>query len=236
MPRDRYQLGTILTLLTAEPALPSTSPYRAIFAAPGAKEFSAAGFLGRMTLSMAGIGVVTMVSELTGRYGLAGALSATLALSAASLGPQISRLVDRHGQRRVLRPATLVALTAVCGLLLSAHRGWPDWTLFVFAAGAGCVPSVGSMARARWAAIYGALPARRTPRTPGSPSSTRSASSSGRSSRSGCPPPGSRRRARCWPPASWRPGSLADRAAGRRARTASAWAAHRPSALRSRGL
>lgn len=135
--------------------MPSTSPYRAIFAAPGTKGFSAAGFLGRMTLSMAGIGVVTMVSELTGRYGLAGALSAMLALSAASIGPQLSRLVDRHGQRRVLRPATLVALTAVCGLLLSAHRGWPDWTLFLFAAGAGCVPSVGSMVRARWAAIYG---------------------------------------------------------------------------------
>ncbi|MET8013142.1 MFS transporter [Streptomyces sp. NPDC005271] len=129
-------------------------PYRAILATPGAKAFSAAGFVGRMTLSMTGIGVVTMVSELTGRYGLAGALSATLALSAAAVGPQISRLVDRHGQRRVLRPATLVALAALAGLLLSAQRDWPDWTLFVLAASAGCVPSVGSMVRARWAAIH----------------------------------------------------------------------------------
>ncbi|MFI6054770.1 MFS transporter [Streptomyces violascens] len=130
------------------------SPYRAIFAAPGTKGFSAAGLLGRMPLSMMGIGIVTMVSQLTGRYGLAGALSATLAMSAAVVGPQISRLVDRHGQRRVLRPATLVAVAAVAGLLLCAQQGAPDWTLFVFAAGAGCVPSVGSMVRARWAAIY----------------------------------------------------------------------------------
>lgn len=53
------------------------SPYRALFAAPGTKGFSTAGFLGRMPLSMMGIGVVTMISQLTGRYGLAGALSAT---------------------------------------------------------------------------------------------------------------------------------------------------------------
>ncbi|UNO39543.1 MFS transporter [Streptomyces sp. MST-110588] len=130
------------------------SPYRAIFGRPGTVAFSAAGLLGRMPLSMLGIGVVTMVSQLTGRYGLAGALSATLALSAAVLGPQVSRLVDRHGQRRVLRPATLLTVTAVAGLLLSAQQGWPDWTLFVFAAGAGSMPSVGSMVRARWAAIH----------------------------------------------------------------------------------
>ncbi|MEU0625781.1 MFS transporter [Streptomyces rubiginosohelvolus] len=130
------------------------SPYRAIFSAPGTKGFSAAGFLGRMPLSMMGIGVVTMVSQLTGRYGLAGALSATLAMSAAVCGPQVSRLVDRYGQRRVLRPVTLVAVAAVAGLLVCAQQGAPEWTLFVFSVGAGCVPSVGSMVRSRWAEIY----------------------------------------------------------------------------------
>ncbi|MFI9238097.1 MFS transporter [Streptomyces sp. NPDC053079] len=135
-----------------------SSPYTAIFAAPGSKGFAAAGFLGRLPLSMMGIGIVTMVSQLTGRYGLAGALSATMALSAAVCGPQVSRLVDRLGQRRVLRPATAIALVAVAGLLVSAQQRWPDWTLFVFSAGAGCVPSVGSMVRARWAAIYGGSP------------------------------------------------------------------------------
>ncbi|MER6567706.1 MFS transporter [Streptomyces sp. NPDC001093] len=130
------------------------SPYRALFTEPGTKAFSAAGFLGRMPLSMMGIGVVTMVSQLTGRYRLAGALSATIALSAAVIGPQISRLVDQHGQRRVLRPATLVALTAAAGLLLAAYAKWPEWVLFVCAAGIGSVPSLGAMIRARWAALY----------------------------------------------------------------------------------
>ncbi|MGW0997053.1 MFS transporter [Streptomyces sp. NPDC002523] len=134
------------------------SPYRALFAEPGTKAFSAAGFLGRMPLSMMGIGVVTMVSQISGRYGLAGALSATIALSAAVIGPQISRLVDQHGQRRVLRPATLAALAAATGLLLAAHLRWPDWTLFVCAAGIGSVPSLGAMIRARWAALYAGTP------------------------------------------------------------------------------
>ncbi|OON75107.1 MFS transporter [Streptomyces tsukubensis] len=131
-----------------------SSPYRAIFSAPASRGFSAAGLLGRMPLAMMGIGIVTMISQLTGRYGLAGGLSATVALSAAAIGPQISRLVDRHGQRKVLRPATLAALAAVTGLLLATKFGLPDWTLFAFAACVGAVPSIGSMIRARWAALY----------------------------------------------------------------------------------
>ncbi|MEV6173879.1 MFS transporter [Streptomyces sp. NPDC051954] len=130
------------------------SPYLALFAAPGSKGFAAAGFLGRMPLSMMGIGVVTMISQLTGRYGLAGALSATIALAAAIAGPQVSRLVDQYGQRRVLRPATLVSLAAAALLLFAAHYGWPDWVLFVACVGIGCVPSIGAMIRARWAALY----------------------------------------------------------------------------------
>ena len=134
------------------------SPYRALFAVPGTKSFSAAGFLGRMPLSMMGVGVVTMISQLTGRYGLAGALSATIALSAAVAGPQVSRLVDRYGQRRVLRPATLLALSAAALLLFAAHYGWPDWVLYVACVGIGCVPSVGAMIRARWAGLYRGTP------------------------------------------------------------------------------
>ncbi|MFJ2951361.1 MFS transporter [Streptomyces sp. NPDC087226] len=134
------------------------SPYRALFAAPGSRAFSAAGFLGRMPLSMMGIGVVTMISQLTGRYGLAGALSAALALSAAVAGPQVSRLVDQYGQRRVLRPATLISLAAAALLLFAAHYEWPEWVLFVACVGIGCVPSLGSMIRARWAALYRGTP------------------------------------------------------------------------------
>lgn len=134
------------------------SPYRAIFAVPGARAFSSAGLLGRMPVSMLGIGIVTMVSQVTGRYGLAGALSATLALAASVLGPQIARRVDRYGQSRVLRPVTACAVLAVAGLLVCVRAGAPDWTLFVCCATAGAMPSLGSMVRARWAGILRGRP------------------------------------------------------------------------------
>ncbi|MFF5703950.1 MFS transporter [Streptomyces sp. NPDC012794] len=130
------------------------SPYRAIFAAPGTKGFSAAGLIGRLPISMVGVGILTMISEMTGRYAMASALTGTLALAAAFVGPLVSRLVDQYGQRRVLRPATVVSVAAVTGLVLAAAYGLPDWTLFVCAAVAGCVPSVGSMVRARWTELY----------------------------------------------------------------------------------
>ena len=135
-----------------------TSPYRALFTVPGARAFSVAGLVGRMPLSMLGIGVVTMISQVTGRYGLAGALSAALALSCAVCGPQVSRLVDRHGQRRVLRPVTAVTVAAVAGLLVCVRLGAPAWTYFCCVVPAGLTPSTGAMVRARWTELHGGSP------------------------------------------------------------------------------
>ncbi|MFJ8435593.1 MFS transporter [Kitasatospora sp. NPDC094019] len=130
------------------------SSYRQIFAAPGTLAFSSSGFIARLPISMTGIGIVTMLSQLRGSYGIAGLVSATLAVSAAVLGPMVSWLVDRHGQRRVAVPATVITIAAATGLLLCAHFGAPTWTLFVFAAGMGGMPSTGAMVRARWAHLY----------------------------------------------------------------------------------
>ncbi|MER0244900.1 MFS transporter [Streptomyces sp. HSW2009] len=138
------------------------NPYGALFAAPGARAFSAAGFVARMPLSMTGIGLITMLSELRGQYGTAGAVAATFTLSMAFVGPQISRLVDRYGQRRVLPPATAVSVVALGLLLLCAHYGAPVWTLFVLAALAGCMPSMAAMVRARWTELYRSSPSLHT--------------------------------------------------------------------------
>ncbi|WP_329580024.1 MFS transporter [Kitasatospora sp. NBC_01250] len=130
------------------------SNYRQIFAAPGSLAFSATGFLSRLPISMVGIGIVTMLSQLRGSYGVAGAVSAVMALAAAAIGPQISRLVDRHGQRRVALPATAATTVSTVALLLCARSGAPDWTLFLSAVGMGTMPSTGALVRARWAHLY----------------------------------------------------------------------------------
>ena len=59
------------------------NPYVEIFRAPGAKGFAAAGFVARMPMAMAPIGIVAMLSQTHGEFWLAGAVSATYALANA---------------------------------------------------------------------------------------------------------------------------------------------------------
>ena len=132
--------------------------YRELFAAPGSTAFSLAGLLARLPLPMMGIGIITMLSQLRGSYALAGAVSAAFVLSYALLSPQTSKLVDRHGQGRVLPWATGLSATGLAVLLASTWWQAPDWTLFVGAALAGCMPSMSAMLRARWTALYRGQP------------------------------------------------------------------------------
>ncbi|MBJ3783366.1 MFS transporter [Devosia sediminis] len=131
-----------------------TNPYARIFAERGAKGFAAAGFLARMPMAMAPIGIVAMLSQSHGEYWLAGAVSATYALTNALLAPQISRLVDRVGQTPVLLPATLIAAAAFGLLMLAANQDWPIWTLYASALAAAVLPSYPAMIRARWSALF----------------------------------------------------------------------------------
>ncbi|TRA97927.1 MULTISPECIES: MFS transporter [Rhizobium/Agrobacterium group] len=131
-----------------------SNPYREIFRAPGAKGFSAAGFFARLPIAMAPIGIVAMLSQTHGEYWLAGAVSATFALTNAAAAPQISRLVDRQGQSRVLIPATIISVIAFVVLILATNQRWPVWTLFLSAFLAAAMPSIPAMMRARWTEIF----------------------------------------------------------------------------------
>lgn len=135
-----------------------SNPYRELFAASGTKGFSLVGLVARIPLPMTGIGIITMLSQLRGSYGLAGAVSAAFVLTYALLSPQISRLVDRHGQRRVLPIATAISVLGMALLLACAHWQAPDWTLFIGAVLAGSMPSMSAMVRARWTALYRGQP------------------------------------------------------------------------------
>lgn len=131
-----------------------SNPYAAIFQAPGAKAFATAGFFARMPIAMAPIGIVAMLSQTHGEYWLAGAVSAAYALTNALLAPQISRVVDRLGQARVLAPTTAIAVLAFAVLILAANQGWPAWTLFAAALAAAVMPSFPAMLRARWSELF----------------------------------------------------------------------------------
>lgn len=131
-----------------------SNPYKEIFSVPGTKGFSAAGFLARLPIAMAPIGIVAMLSQTHGEYWLAGAVSATYALTNALIAPQISRAVDRYGQSAVLTPTTIVSVVAFLTLIAAANRGWPVWTLFASALLAAAMPSMPAMLRARWTELF----------------------------------------------------------------------------------
>lgn len=134
------------------------NPYAVIFREPGAKGFASAAFLARLPLAMAPIGIVAMLSQTHGEYWLAGAVSATFALTNALIAPQISRLVDRYGQTAVLTPATIISVIAFLILLLATNQNWPAWTLFVSAFAAAAMPSIPAMVRARWSELFRGRP------------------------------------------------------------------------------
>jgi MFS family permease len=129
-------------------------PYRRLFTPPGALAFTLAGFAGRLPVSMLSVSTVVLVATVRHSYALAGAVSATGVAVTAVVSPVLGRWVDRYGQARVAVPAAFVFAAGAIAMLLFVHYGAPDWALFVTCAGSSGVPSVGAMARARWAELH----------------------------------------------------------------------------------
>ena len=112
-----------------------------------------------MPISMFGLGTLLLVASLTGRYGLAGLVSAASSVGYAVCAPQAARLADRFGQGRVLRPQALVYAAAAAALVGCAELRAPDWALLLSATLAGAsMPSLGSMVRTRWSVLLGDSP------------------------------------------------------------------------------
>ncbi len=127
------------------------NPYSHVLRTPHAKPMVLAAFIGRLPLSMVGLGCVLLIAAETGSYGLGGAVAAAGAVTTALAGPVLGRLADTIGQRRTLLP--VVAVFAVAGVLFltAVKDDWPRWTFFVTAGLAGaCIPPVASMIRVRW--------------------------------------------------------------------------------------
>ncbi|MGD0375140.1 MAG: MFS transporter [Streptosporangiaceae bacterium] len=128
--------------------------YLAILRRPGALSFSAAGFLGRMSMSMFGLGTVLLVAAVSGRYGLAGTVAAAGAIGYAVCAPQAAKLADRFGQHRVLRPQAVSFAVNTVAFVVCAELRAPLWALLVTGALSGAsMPSLGPMVRARWSTL-----------------------------------------------------------------------------------
>jgi MFS family permease len=137
--------------------------YRSLLSIPHARAFVLAGFVARLSISMRALGAVLMVSQLTGSYGLAGAVAAAALLGEAFAAPRLGRLVDRYGQRRTLLVCLAVHSVGTLALVISAQIAASSWVLLATAALSGAAAlQVGSLVRARWSVLVGGSPALET--------------------------------------------------------------------------
>ncbi|MDP2773407.1 MAG: MFS transporter, partial [Nocardioides sp.] len=128
--------------------------YRRILSRPGTALFSATGLVARLPISMVGLGIVLLVQDASGSYGVAGAVSGAHLLANAVFAILQGKLLDRLGQSRVLPTVITVWGVALSLLMWSVDADWSiGWTyLFAVVAGAS-MPSVGSCVRARWSHV-----------------------------------------------------------------------------------
>jgi MFS family permease len=130
------------------------SRYLEILRTPGALGFCTAGFVGRMSMSMFGLGTVLLIAAVTGKYGLAGTVAAAGSVGYAIVAPQAGKLADRYGQHRVLRPLAASFAISTVAFVACAELRAPLWALLLTGALAGAsMPSVGSMVRSRWSTL-----------------------------------------------------------------------------------
>jgi Major Facilitator Superfamily len=132
----------------------SPASYRALLRIPGAALFFVTGAVGRVGIAMTSLGIVWLVHASTGSYATAGLVTGSFALAEALAGPQLARLMDRFGQRRILPPALLAHAMAVATLLALVAAGSPGWLMATGGVAAGAtIPQLGALSAARWAAL-----------------------------------------------------------------------------------
>src|SRR5829696_2348997 len=103
--------------------------YGALLALPGARGPVLASVAGSMPIGMYTFGIVLLVRDATGSFATAGRIAGAFGLANALGAVLQGRLMDRLGQRRVLRTAAAAHLLAVGALVLAATERAPAWVL-----------------------------------------------------------------------------------------------------------
>ena len=137
------------------------NPYSVLLRTPGALAFSSSAFVGRMSMSMYGLGTVLLLVSLTGHYGAAGTVAGAGSIGYSVFSPYIAKLADRLGQGRVLLSQVVVFTLAFAVFIACAQLRAPFAVLLVTGVIAGAfMPSMSSMVRTRWSWVLGGDEAR----------------------------------------------------------------------------
>jgi predicted MFS family arabinose efflux permease len=125
--------------------------YKDVLRTKGAAKFFFAAGIGRLGISMTGLGILWLVQHSTGSFAAAGVVTGAFAISEALMGPQIARHIDHRGQTRLLPPLLLVHGLAAAALISSVVLDAPFIATCLAAVAAGAsVPQLGALSTARW--------------------------------------------------------------------------------------
>lgn len=137
-----------------EPTTAVSSTYSRILRVPGALRFSLAGLIARFPMSMVGISTILAVQAAYGSYSAAGTVAAAHIVAAAVCAPLLARLVDVHGQARIMLPSILASACALLGLVVATQMRTGLGVLVILSALAGGLGgSMGSLVRSRWTVV-----------------------------------------------------------------------------------
>ncbi len=132
------------------------SPYRKLFAVPGALRFSIAGSIARLPISMTLLSITFVIVHIKHSYTLAGTVATGAALISTVFSPTWSRYADRLGQRKVLRFTIPFYIVFDLIFLFAIYKNAPTyiWMTAIFLAEI-FLPNVGGLTRRRWLWVLG---------------------------------------------------------------------------------
>jgi MFS family permease len=135
--------------------------YARLLAIPGVRPMLAAGIVGRLPLGMTPLAIVLLVRGAGDSYAVAGLGVGAYSLAAAIAVPRLARLIDQHGQPRVLMPlAALYPATAVAFTVLADSRAAVGALLVAAALTGATMPPLGACVRTLWGELAPAGTAR----------------------------------------------------------------------------
>lgn len=116
--------------------------------------FSAAGFIARYPMSFVGLSTIMLTQHVYGSYRIAGIVNGCGIIGFAVAAPFLSRMVERYGQARIMRPSLLLSILCTAMFIVVALSHGPVWVLCLLAAGGGAFSgSIGAMVRSRWSHV-----------------------------------------------------------------------------------
>jgi len=128
--------------------------YRALLGLREARWPLVASVAGSMPIGMFGLGILLLVRDANGSFGVAGRVVGAFAVANALGAVTQGRLMDRYGQPAVLRRVAPAHVLMLVALVVAAGRDAPSWVLGLCALGAGAfLPQVPAAMRSLWSAL-----------------------------------------------------------------------------------